>query len=999
MDYIDPHKYVKEIASTLAQNMSKYQQASSDTYIAPYTSLVTSSMMGKTRLMKELTKYLPILYICLRRNNSTGYPPQTVGLFEWFKEPAYPNTPVDAADRRADTNYIIPTLRHSLLLLYTFQQLDELINKLFSVGIDLDVKTLAVQDELKKANLLSRKHFGWMWLYFSDHRTPYLDARTEFWQKVKNETDQTFENIRAGIHTPRTPPPLNAPSTSGNRALKHESAKPRTSNPATATPHPTKRARLEEKNATPRVEDWASDYLRNVYGTEVGMALDKLQKSLDLFTVTQPAHPGLKNPPLIICFDEASHLCNTSAVTGTITAAIDENAVIPPPELDSHDIDYSNFRAVRRALRYLRLTRVTSRPAVAGHFPQTKIPGVFGLFTDTNARLTNFGPRPVDDNSARQTRLPTPGRGQFDPIHVFTSIDAHARIAKEVAVSDPEKVGEIERLLKFGRAGWYSSYAKSKNSKLGLYGKDSVIEFAESKLLCLEEPQLLNLKFTPRNQLRHLAVLATRLALTVGPFTAEATRVVASHLAVLLSTDQDRHFLQTFYPSEPVLAEASAMITSEKGWVFALKSLVHLLQNGIVDAGYRGELLSKVLCLMAVDDSKKEPDPDNSRWIHSRPAKVRDFLDSWLTAPNKNHQTFSAALCDGRKDADANELKRFLDGHVFFTHFIRPCEVVSFETIVCAWNRGAALMPPENTYYSFDHVIPVMLAPEDGEPSPPPFGPLYENWNATVMKRVVSNVSFILINSRNYPAAANHNLAAYGCTPNEHNFQDIKDFLGKVKKRPSDETSKTVYLSIVQGFGPKQVQESYVNILSETDKDHPADITFRNYRRFRQIALVLKELGPETYKCLQDRAASPDPTEGSAATEGSPVPMILDKSDDAMKVDDSDDDMDDVQSDDAMVDVEESASKRVDVAVQGAVECPFLVEDEADELWDVTRAGTLPLLEKLRTSHLEYLHNVDDNHLTGVIEFLPLVYRQRGMGQKSRREWRTAATEFSKGDT
>jgi hypothetical protein len=53
------------------------------------------------------------------------------------------------------------------------------------------------------------------------------------------------------------------------------------------------------------------------------------------------------------------------------------------------------------------------------------------------------------------------------------------------------------------------------------------------------------------------------------------------------------------------------------------------------------------------------------------------------------------------------------------------------------------------------------------------------------------------------------------------------------------------------------------------------------------------------------------------------------------------------KSDDAMVDVEESASKRVDVAVQGAVECPFLVEDEADELWDVPRAGTLPLLEKL----------------------------------------------------
>jgi hypothetical protein len=202
----------------------------------------------------------------------------------------------------------------------------------------------------------------------------------------------------------------------------------------------------------------------------------------------------------------------------------------------------------------------------------------------------------------------------------------------------------------------------------------------------------------------------------------------------------------------------------------------------------------------------------------------------------------------------------------------------------------------------------------------------------------------------------------------------------------------------VQGFGPKQEQESHVNILSETDEDHPKDVTFRNYRTFRQITLVLKGLGPETYKCLQDREASPDPTEGSAATEGSPVPMILDESDDAMDVDDPDDASDDVQSDDAIVDVEESAD-RVDVAVQGAVECPFLVEDEADELGDVTRAGTLPFLEKLRTHHLQYLHNVKENHLTGVLEFLPLVYRQKGMAPKSKNEWQTAAAEFSKGHT
>src|SRR5271170_5539103 len=78
--YIDPHPYVQEIALQISKNMTEYT-VNSGIYMAPYTSLVTSSMMGKSRLMKELTKYLPILYICLRRDESTGYPPQTKGLF------------------------------------------------------------------------------------------------------------------------------------------------------------------------------------------------------------------------------------------------------------------------------------------------------------------------------------------------------------------------------------------------------------------------------------------------------------------------------------------------------------------------------------------------------------------------------------------------------------------------------------------------------------------------------------------------------------------------------------------------------------------------------------------------------------------------------------------------------------------------------------------------------------------------------------------------------
>ena len=61
--YIDPFGYIQKTHERLVQNMDEYQRQSNGVYIAPYTSLVTSSMMGKSRLMKELTKKGPL--VCL----------------------------------------------------------------------------------------------------------------------------------------------------------------------------------------------------------------------------------------------------------------------------------------------------------------------------------------------------------------------------------------------------------------------------------------------------------------------------------------------------------------------------------------------------------------------------------------------------------------------------------------------------------------------------------------------------------------------------------------------------------------------------------------------------------------------------------------------------------------------------------------------------------------------------------------------------------------------
>ena len=73
-------------------------------------------------------------------------------------------------------------------------------------------------------------------------------------------------------------------------------------------------------------------------------------------------------------------------------------------------------------------------------------------------RITNFQWKSCEESSGRFPGLPNPGKYQFPPIYLFASIDVFSRLHNTSAFSSPEKVTTIPRLLRFGRAGWYSVY-------------------------------------------------------------------------------------------------------------------------------------------------------------------------------------------------------------------------------------------------------------------------------------------------------------------------------------------------------------------------------------------------------------------------------------------------------------------------------------------------------------------------------------------------------------
>ena len=93
------------------------------------------------------------------------------------------------------------------------------------------------------------------------------------------------------------------------------------------------------------------------------------------------------------------------------------------------------------------------------------------------------------------------------------------------------------RLMKFGRVGWYSVYCEGEDifdrERTGNLEGAAVLDLATTKLLATPDLQQLDAPWNakgplgPRNLIKLLAVLAPRLAITVGPSTVSQGRTAS----------------------------------------------------------------------------------------------------------------------------------------------------------------------------------------------------------------------------------------------------------------------------------------------------------------------------------------------------------------------------------------------------------------------------------------------------------------------------------------
>src|ERR1700737_4043077 len=170
-EYIDPYDLVADTVKEIKENITEYCENPAE-YVAPYTSLITSSMMGKSRLTKEIARSIPSVYICLREAWSSGYPARTPILPGWIEEGVLAK--VVGYETTPDIHFIIPTLKFSLFFLALNRKLSTLVLRNHKVG--------------------TTNPYLWMWQFFAEPESSEdLERRQSFWDNVVQEAESDMQ--------------------------------------------------------------------------------------------------------------------------------------------------------------------------------------------------------------------------------------------------------------------------------------------------------------------------------------------------------------------------------------------------------------------------------------------------------------------------------------------------------------------------------------------------------------------------------------------------------------------------------------------------------------------------------------------------------------------------------------------------------------------------------------------------------------------------------------
>jgi hypothetical protein len=250
------------------------------------------------------------------------------------------------------------------------------------------------------------------------------------------------------------------------------------------------------------------------------------------------------------------------------------------------------------------------------------------------------------------------------------------------------------RLFKMGRPFWGACLIQGGNTVV-----DSILKIAKSKIVGGTTFDNWLTKVNNESSLNEneaISILGSRLAINICPYSQVSHNLVSDFLALCLWISKDRRALASKMCSEPILSHASAIVydrMNQQAQMKALDILAQSMKKGIVEAGYRGELVSRVLFILAWDSIWRSIKPLAGEINITRKVKVKTYLQHLL----------SESVMDSLKDWT------FLDDDfwVFFTHFITLNYTPGKAAILSCMKRGAAIICRQNEW-GIDLIIPMI---------------------------------------------------------------------------------------------------------------------------------------------------------------------------------------------------------------------------------------------------------------------------------------------------
>ena len=173
--YIDANRFVPRIVANITSDVNNYHANPGD-YNVPYTSVVTSSLMGKSRLLKEMARCQPSVYICLRPKDASGYPKRSDVIADYLLEAGSSSLPKKSYRNQIKYDHnAFSTAKYALFLLHLI------------VGLKVLIQS--------PPETLAHRNPSFFWEYFAETPEELNTHLTTFWNGVKTEAGKQLAEL------------------------------------------------------------------------------------------------------------------------------------------------------------------------------------------------------------------------------------------------------------------------------------------------------------------------------------------------------------------------------------------------------------------------------------------------------------------------------------------------------------------------------------------------------------------------------------------------------------------------------------------------------------------------------------------------------------------------------------------------------------------------------------------------------------------------------------